>query len=91
MLFTGHAHSDHVGAHAYLQKISDAKVAMINEEKDLIESGGKLDFHYAKYRQFDFEPLKVDWVISDGDMIKLGDIEIRRCSRTGTPRDRRPS
>ena len=33
LLLAGHAHSDHVGAHAYLQKVSGAKVAMIDEEK----------------------------------------------------------
>ena len=76
LLLAGHAHNDHVGAHAYLQKISGAKVAMINEEKDLMESGGKLDFHYAAYKEYSFDPVKVDWVFADGDVLKLGDIAI---------------
>jgi len=73
LLLTGHAHSDHAGAIAYLKKMSGAKVAIINEEKDLFESGGKLDFHYGKYKEFEFEPTKVDWVFQDGDVLKLGD------------------
>lgn len=76
LLLGGHAHSDHVGAHAYLQRLSGARVGMINEEKDLMESGGKLDFHYAAYPEFAFEPVKVDYVFGDGETIKLGDVAI---------------
>jgi metallo-beta-lactamase class B len=76
LLLTGHAHIDHVGAHAYFQRISGAKVAVIREEKDLLESGGKTDFHYANHKEFYYEPVKVDWIFHDGDIIKLGDIAI---------------
>lgn len=76
ILLTGHAHCDHVGGHAHLQKLSGAKIAMIREEKELFESGGKLDFHYGGSREFEFEPAKVDWVFTDGETIKLGDIAI---------------
>jgi len=44
-ILTGHAHTDHVGGHAYIKKISGAKVAIMAEEKELLESGGKTDFH----------------------------------------------
>ena len=32
LILAGHAHVDHVGGHAYLKKISGAKVAMMREE-----------------------------------------------------------
>jgi metallo-beta-lactamase class B len=83
ILLTGHAHVDHVGGHAYLKKISGAKIAMIREEKDLFESGGKLDFHYGKYKEFEFEPAKVDWVFHHGDIIKLGDVAITALLSSG--------
>ncbi|MGQ0635850.1 MAG: subclass B3 metallo-beta-lactamase [Planctomycetaceae bacterium] len=83
ILLTGHAHSDHAGGHAYLKKISGAKVAMIREEKDLYESGGKLDFHYGKYKEFEFEPTKVDLVFRDEDEIKLGDVVIKALLTNG--------
>ena len=86
LLLAGHAHSDHVGAHAFLQERSGAKVAMIDEEKDLMESGGKLDFHYGAYREFDFDPVKVDQVFGDGDVIKLGDVAITALSTNGHTR-----
>jgi metallo-beta-lactamase class B len=47
IILTGHAHIDHVGGHAHLKKVSGGKIAMMREEKDLLESGGKLDFHYG--------------------------------------------
>ena len=77
LILTGHAHCDHVGGHAYLKKATGAKVAMMREEVELFQSGGKLDFHYGAYKAFAFEPAKVDTVFRDEDQIKLGDITIR--------------
>jgi len=77
ILLTGHAHCDHVGGHAYLKKATGAKILMMREEVELFESGGKLDFQYGPYKEFAFEPAKVDTIIRDDDEIKLGDITIR--------------
>src|SRR4029079_427416 len=35
------------------------------------------DFFYGKYKEFDFEPVKADWVFNDGDIIKLGDVAMQ--------------
>ena len=77
LILTGHAHIDHVGGHAYLKKVTGAKIAMIREEKELFESGGKLDFHYGASKDFAFDPATVDTVFRDEDVIKLGDISIQ--------------
>ena len=77
LILTGHAHCDHVGGHAYLKKVTGAKISMMREEVELFESGGKHDFHYGDYNAFAFEPAKVDSVFRDGDQITLGDITIR--------------
>jgi metallo-beta-lactamase class B len=76
LLLTGHAHSDHAGAHAYFKKLSGARVAVISEERELLESGGRTDSHYAGYREFDFEPVKADQVFGDGETLKIGDVAI---------------
>jgi metallo-beta-lactamase class B len=76
LLLAGHSHSDHVGGHAYLKKLTGAKVAMIREEVELLESGGKADFQYGGEREFEFEPAKVDRVFTDGEKIRLGDVEL---------------
>jgi metallo-beta-lactamase class B len=77
ILLTGHAHCDHVGGHAYLKKVTGAKIAMMREEVELFQSGGKADFHYGAYKEFWFEPAKVDTLLQDEDEIKLGDITIQ--------------
>ena len=77
LIVTGHAHCDHVGGHAYLKKVTGAKIAMMREEVELFESGGKLDFQYGNYKAFAFEPIKVDTVFRDEDKITQGDISIR--------------
>lgn len=76
VLLTGHAHIDHAGAMAYLKRAYGAKVAIMKEEQALLESGGRSDFHYSEFSEFDFEPVKADIVLNDGGQIKLGDITI---------------
>lgn len=49
---------------------------MMREEVALFESGGMLDFHYGPYNEFAFEPAKVDTVLRDEEVIKVGDISI---------------
>ncbi|TDW44288.1 metallo-beta-lactamase class B [Flavobacterium sp. 270] len=73
-ILSGHAHSDHAGGHAYLKKISGAKTPIMSEEKELLESGGKTDFHYGKIPEFWFDPVKADKILHNGDTIKLGEI-----------------
>lgn len=75
-LLAGHARIDHVGAHAYIQRISHARVAMAAEEIDLIQSGGKIDFQYGAHPEFAFDPLQVDRVLQDGDAIRLGNVSV---------------
>lgn len=83
VILTGHAHSDHVGGHAYLKKTTGAKIAMIRQEVELFESGGRVDFHYGAYNDFWFERAKVDMVFEDGDEIKVGDITIQALHTPG--------
>ncbi len=77
IILTGHAHIDHVGGHAHLQKVSGAKIAMMREEQALFESGGKADFHYGHVKEFAFDLAKVDTVFRDEDEVKLGNISIQ--------------
>lgn len=77
LILTCHAHLDHVGGHAHLKKVTGGKIAMMREEQELFESGGKLDFHYGGVKEFEFETAKVDTIFRDEDEIKLGDITIK--------------
>jgi hypothetical protein len=46
---------------------------MINEARDLIESSGKQGFHCTRYEEFEFEPVRVDSVVTEGN-IRLANI-----------------
>ncbi|MEN9571611.1 MAG: hypothetical protein RL172_2842 [Bacteroidota bacterium] len=82
-LLTCHAHIDHVGGHAYLQKLSGAKVVLMAAEKELIESGGKTDYFYINQPSFLYEPVKVDWAITDGAVVQLDSIAIKALHTPG--------
>jgi len=75
-LLAGHSHVDHVGGHAYMKKLTGAQVATAAEEVGQMESGGKGTFNYDGVPGFSFEPVKVDRVLRDGDVITLGDLKL---------------
>lgn len=86
LLLVCHAHVDHVGALAYLQRLTGAQVVALDAEVELIESGGKTDFNYATIADFHFEPAKVDRVIRDGDTVTLGDVSLKALKTAGHTR-----
>ena len=49
---------------------------MLEEERELFESGGRTDFQYGSHEAWRFEGAKVDRVLRDGDVITLGDVSI---------------
>lgn len=86
LLLVGHAHIDHVGAHAWFQKLSQARVAAMAEEVALLESGGEADFHYGEHAEFAFEPVKAGRVLRDGEILQLGDVAIEALLTPGHTR-----
>jgi metallo-beta-lactamase class B len=69
-------HVDHCGGNAYIEELSGAKVAMMDSEVELLQSGGKTDFHYGQNEKFWFGPVKVDRVLHDGDTVTLGEVTL---------------
>jgi metallo-beta-lactamase class B len=69
-----HAHVDHVGALAQLKKLSRARVVAMQEEVELLQSGGGADFLFANEQPFRFEPVKAEVIARDGDRLPLGDV-----------------
>ena len=86
LLLTCHAHVDHVGGHAYLEKLTGAQVVMLRDEVELLQSGGKSDFHYATIPAFAFDPVKTDRLIQDGDEIVVGDVTLKALHTPGHTR-----
>ncbi len=66
-----HAHSDHVEGHNRMQEMTGAKILASAADKEVIETGGRTDF-----RPGDWRSAKVDQLVTDGEVIRLGDIAI---------------
>ena len=70
ILLATHAHSDHVAAMATIKRLSGAKMWAIEQEAELLETGGKTDYLFGSAGWF--PPVKVDQTFKDGDKIELG-------------------
>lgn len=76
ILLSNHAHFDHVGTLAEMQKQSGAKVMAMQQDVALLASGGKTDYLFAKEDDLHFPPVKVDRALKDGDVVELGGVKI---------------
>jgi metallo-beta-lactamase class B len=70
LLFTSHAHIDHVQAHAMVRRETGARVVASSLDAPLIERGGKGDPLYDGV--YDWTPSPVDWRVRDQETITLG-------------------
>jgi metallo-beta-lactamase class B len=75
LMINGHAHVGHAGAFAYLKQATGARLAIMREDVQAMEGGGKDDFHYGSdVAVMGFPAAKVDVVLRDGDTVRMGDV-----------------
>ncbi|MDQ4122040.1 MAG: subclass B3 metallo-beta-lactamase [Acidobacteriota bacterium] len=74
-LLNSQAHYDHAGGLAELKRLTGAKLLASEADKILLENGGKGDFSLGDWG--DYEPVKVDKTIKDGEKISLGGTTIK--------------
>ena len=67
-LLPGHAHFDHVGGLADLQRLTGAQVAAMDADRQALESGVDRSAHGASGRK----AVKVERVMHDGEAVTLG-------------------
>ena len=72
ILTATHGHFDHAAGLAELKRMTGATVIVSEEDKALLESGGKLDFRFGDTPGARFEPVTVDRTLRDSDTISLG-------------------
>ena len=72
ILTATHGHWDHVAGMAALKRMTGARLIVAEQEKALLESGGKSDFRFGDDPESRFEPVKVDGTFKDSDTISLG-------------------
>src|SRR5579859_191184 len=68
IVLSGHAHWDHVGGHAALQRASGAQVMALGDDAAAIEQGKDLSPSQSE----GWAPVHVDRVLKDGDTVELG-------------------
>ena len=73
ILLISHAHFDHDAGSARIKALTGAKYMVMDADVPVVESGGKLDFHYGSDTSSRYPPAKVDRVLHDGDRVTLGD------------------
>lgn len=73
ILLISHAHVDHAGGASGILKLSGAKYDVMTGDVDVVESGGKTDYHYGDKPEEYYTPTHVDRTLHDLDIVKLGD------------------
>lgn len=75
ILLTMQAHWDHTAALAEIKEITGAEMWATAGDGRVLEDGGFSDPHFGGRESF--RPVEVDRIISDGEIIELGDIRLR--------------
>src|SRR2546423_12488192 len=73
ILLISHAHWDHCAGSASIKELTGAKYMVMDADVPEIEAGGKGNFQYGDSPTSRYQPTKVDRVLHDGDVVKLGD------------------
>ena len=78
VLLTTQAHFDHVGTLAHFKRLSGGRVEVMEGDVSVVESGGRTDYLFGdKNPRTQFESVKVDRTLKDGDAISLGGVELK--------------
>jgi len=78
ILLSMQAHWDHVAEFARIKTLTNAQVWATADDAMLLEDGGKSDpSNPTRGARHMFRPVKVDRLIADGDVITLGNLELR--------------
>ncbi len=72
ILLISHAHYDHCAGSAKIKQLTGAKYFVMDADVTVVESGGKADFQYGAKKDMLYPPAKVDRILHDGDVVRLG-------------------
>ena len=73
IVLISHAHWDHCAGSASIKELTGAKYMVMDADVPEIEAGGKGNFQYGDSPTSRYQPTKVDRVLHDGEVVKLGD------------------
>jgi metallo-beta-lactamase class B len=72
ILLISHAHFDHAAGSAEIKRLTGAKYMVMDADVPVVESGGRADFALGNSPEYRFPETKVDRVLHDGDVVRLG-------------------
>jgi metallo-beta-lactamase class B len=75
ILLTTQAHFDHMGAMSAIKKITGAKFMVDEKDAAVAADGGSSDYALGGHGPT-FEPVKIDRFLLDGDIVKLGEMQL---------------
>lgn len=75
ILLTTQAHYDHMGAMSAIKKATGAKL-MVNKKDAAVAADGRSSDYALGGHGATFEPVKTDRLLHNGDVIKLGDMQL---------------
>ncbi len=76
ILLTMQAHFDHTAALAEIQQLTGAEMWATEKDARVLADGGKSDAHFGECVDMRFPPVRVDHILTDGEVIELGGMHI---------------
>jgi metallo-beta-lactamase class B len=76
ILLISHAHFDHDAGSAAILRMTGAKYMVMDADVPVVEDGGRSDFAFGREKGQWYAPAKVDRVLHDGDVVRLGGVEL---------------
>jgi metallo-beta-lactamase class B len=74
ILLISHAHFDHASGSAEVKRLTGAKYMVMAADVPVVESGGRDDFALGRSPENRFPETKVDYVLHDGEEVRLGNV-----------------
>jgi metallo-beta-lactamase class B len=75
ILLTTQAHYDHLGAMAFIKKITGAQLMVNGKDAEVLKDGGSSDYALGG-KGSTFKPVEADRLLHDGDTITLGNMQL---------------
>jgi metallo-beta-lactamase class B len=72
LILVNHAHGDHAGGLAELKRLTGARLAAMAADAPSLEAGATM----GRPGLLSFPPVKVDRLVRDGDVVRLGDLAL---------------
>ncbi len=82
ILLTSHAHGDHVAGSATVKELTGAKIYVMEGDETVLENGGRGQYLYKET----WKPVKVDYVLKDGEAVRLGGTVLKAVRTPGHTR-----